>query len=43
MARLDGASHGYSAIGSRILELAWNAHRLFLKQNPTEQVRLPRT
>jgi site-specific DNA recombinase len=39
-ARHERASHDYAATGSRILELAKNAHSLFIQQDPPEQARL---
>ena len=39
-ARHEKASHDYTATGSRILELAKNAHNLFIRQDPKEQARL---
>ena len=35
--RLEKASADYSVTGSRILELAKNAHSLFIRQDPNEQ------
>ena len=42
-ARHELASHDYAATGSKILELAKNAHSLFIQQNSHEQARLLRT
>jgi len=42
-AKHERASHDYAVTGSKILELAKNAHRLFVQQNPTEQARLLKT
>ena len=42
-AKHEQASHDYAVTGSKILELAKNAHRLFVQQNPTEQARLLKT
>src|SRR5436190_15740735 len=42
-ARHERASHDYAATGSKILELAKNAHSLFIRQDPREQARLLRT
>ncbi len=39
-ARHERASHDYGATGSKILELAKNAHNLFIRQDPHEQARL---
>lgn len=39
-ARHEKASHDYGATGSKILELAKNAHNLFIRQDPDEQARL---
>ena len=36
-ARHERASHDYGAMGSKILELAKNAHNLFIRQDPHEQ------
>jgi site-specific DNA recombinase len=41
--RYEGASRDYAVTGSRILELAKNAHYLFIRQNSHEQARLLRT
>lgn len=41
-ARHDRASHDYGATGSRILELAKNAHNRFISQDSREQARLLR-
>ena len=42
-ARHELASHDYASTGSKILELAKNAHSLFIQQNSHEQARLLRT
>jgi len=42
-ARHERASHDYGATGSKILELAKNAHNLFIRQDPHEQARLLKT
>ena len=42
-ARHERASHDYAATGSKILELAKNAHNLFIRQDPREQARLLKT
>ena len=39
----ERASHDYAATGSKILELAKNAHNLFIRQDPHEQARLLKT
>jgi site-specific DNA recombinase len=39
-AKHEQASHNYSATGSKILELAKQAHSLFIRQDPREQARL---
>lgn len=39
-ARHEKASHDYGATGSKILELAKNAHNLFIRIDPVEQARL---
>ena len=41
--RHERASHDYAATGSKILELAKNAHNLFIRQDPREQARLLKT
>jgi hypothetical protein len=41
--RLSGSTPTYVAAGARILELAKQAHFLYLKQDPTEQRRLLET
>jgi Recombinase/Recombinase zinc beta ribbon domain len=41
--RHEKASHDYSVTGSKILELAKNAHNLFIRQNSREQSRLLKT
>jgi hypothetical protein len=38
-ARHEQASHDYGVTGSKILELAKNAHNLFIRQDPHEQAR----
>ena len=43
MARHDGASHDYVVTGSKVIELAQNAYRLFVQQKPAEQARLLKT
>jgi DNA invertase Pin-like site-specific DNA recombinase len=43
LARLSSAAPAYAATGERILELAKQAHFLYLKQDPTEQRRLLET
>jgi site-specific DNA recombinase len=42
-ARHERAGHDYGATGSKILELAKNAHNLFIRQDPPEQARLLKT
>ena len=42
-ARHERASRDYAATGSKILELAKNAHNLFIRQDPREQARLLKT
>ncbi len=42
-AKHEKASHDYGATGSRILELAKDAHNLFIRQDPNEQARLLKT
>jgi site-specific DNA recombinase len=42
-AKHEQASHSYSETGSKILELAKQAHSLFIRQDPSEQARLVRT
>ena len=42
-ARHERASRDYAATGSKILELAKNAHDLFIRQDPREQARLLKT
>ena len=41
--RHERASHDYAVTGSKILELAKNAHNLFVRQNSREQARLLKT
>ena len=43
MGKHERASHDYGAKGSRILELAKNAHNLFTRQDSHEQARLLKT
>ena len=38
--RHEKASSDYSVTGSKILELAKNAHNLFIRQDPSQQARL---
>ena len=42
-ARHERASRDYAPTGSKILELAKNAHNLFIRQDPREQARLLKT
>jgi hypothetical protein len=39
----EKASHDYTVTGSKIIELAKNAHNLFIRQDSTEQARLLKT
>ncbi len=39
----EKASHDYAVTGSKIIELAKNAHNLFIRQDSAEQARLLKT